>query len=139
MKKLDLTGQKFGKLTVISAAENILPQDGYGRSFTAWNCQCDCGKVIIVRAATLTSGLQKSCGCTISQYGRAIKPGERFTRLITVSYEKGFWDCICDCGEKTTVETNKLMCKNTRSCGCIKKETMLENRKKRKVKDVKKN
>ena len=51
----DLTGQKFGKLTVIEEA----PSDGR----TKWLCKCDCGNTVIVNAENLTSGNTTSCGC----------------------------------------------------------------------------
>lgn len=35
-KKIDLTNKRFGKLTVLSQAENI--QTPNGRSHVAWNC-----------------------------------------------------------------------------------------------------
>ena len=56
-KKLDLTGQRFGKLTVIAPADNI-----EGR--TAWRCRCDCGNETIVKTYRLLNGHTKSCGCT---------------------------------------------------------------------------
>ena len=49
MKKKDLTGQIFGKLTVISHAYN---KDG--RQY--WNCLCTCGNSTIVSTHSLTSG-----------------------------------------------------------------------------------
>ena len=55
-KKLDLTGQRYGKLTVLGPAENI-----NGR--TAWRCRCDCGQETVVRTLHLRSGHTKSCGC----------------------------------------------------------------------------
>lgn len=55
-KKLDLAGQRFGKLTVLAPAENI-----GGR--TAWLCRCDCGKEAVVKADHLRSGHTVSCGC----------------------------------------------------------------------------
>lgn len=55
-KKLDLVGQQFGKLTVLSPAENI-------GSRTAWLCQCDCGKETVVKADRLRSRHTISCGC----------------------------------------------------------------------------
>lgn len=55
-KKLDLTGQRFGKLTVLAPAENI-----GGR--TAWLCRCDCGNETAVRTNRLRSGHTSSCGC----------------------------------------------------------------------------
>ena len=55
-KKLDLTGQRFGKLTVISPAENV-------GSRTAWLCRCDCGNETVVTTARLRGGHRTSCGC----------------------------------------------------------------------------
>ena len=55
-KKLDLKGQKFGRLTVLEPAENA-----GGR--TAWLCRCDCGKKIVVKTCHLRDGHTKSCGC----------------------------------------------------------------------------
>lgn len=55
-KTEDLTGQRFGRLTVVSKAENI------GNS-PAWNCICDCGNAKVVRGYSLKNGDTKSCGC----------------------------------------------------------------------------
>lgn len=55
-QRLDLTGQRFGKLTVLSPAENI-------GSMTAWRCRCDCGKETVVTTGHLRSGQTTSCGC----------------------------------------------------------------------------
>lgn len=55
-KKLELTGQKYGKLTVLGPAENI------GKK-TAWRCLCDCGRETIVKTNCLRSGHTTSCGC----------------------------------------------------------------------------
>jgi len=52
----DLTGMTFGRLTVIRRAENK------GR-YTAWLCQCSCGKQKIIIGRSLITGLTKSCGC----------------------------------------------------------------------------
>lgn len=54
-KKLDLTGQRYGKLTVIGPAENMGDR-------TAWTCRCDCGAVTVVRTGHLRSGHVTSCG-----------------------------------------------------------------------------
>ena len=55
-QKLDLTGQRFGKLTVLRPAENI------GRR-TAWRCRCDCGQEITAMTLDLRRGRRTSCGC----------------------------------------------------------------------------
>ena len=55
-KKLDLTGQRFGKLTVVRPAENIGER-------TAWLCRCDCGGEVVAKTYHLRSGRCTSCGC----------------------------------------------------------------------------
>lgn len=52
----DLTGKKFGMLTVIGL------QDTDSRK-TYWVCQCDCGNIKVVRSDSLKSGAIRSCGC----------------------------------------------------------------------------
>lgn len=56
-KLVDVTGMKFGRLTVISRGEN----DAAGQA--RWNCQCECGNTTLVRGFQLRSGQIKSCGC----------------------------------------------------------------------------
>lgn len=58
----DLTGQKFGLLTV----EYIAPKKG---KQTTWSCKCECGKIKPIRATHLKSGFIKSCGCFKTRYG----------------------------------------------------------------------
>lgn len=55
-RKLDLTGQRYGKLTVTGPAPNIGAR-------TAWHCKCDCGNEKIVKTCHLRSGHVASCGC----------------------------------------------------------------------------
>lgn len=56
-KRLDLSGQRFGKLTVLRPAENI-------GAVTAWVCRCDCGREIVIRTSHLRNGGNRSCGCS---------------------------------------------------------------------------
>lgn len=60
---MDLTGQRFSMLVVVSQAKNI-----NGR--VAWNCVCDCGSEKIAIAKTLRNGLCKSCGCLTKTHGQ---------------------------------------------------------------------
>lgn len=131
MKKKNLIGQTFNKLTIISAAENIPSKkdEDNGRSFTAWNCICECGKQLVVRTCTLLGGKQKTCGCIKSEFGIKLKPGQKFNRLTIISYQKGIWTCLCDCGNLTKVSTNKLTSNNTKSCGCLQVEIGKKNSK----------
>lgn len=54
---IDLTGQRFGRLTVISRAENN------AQNKAMWNVRCDCGVEKVVSRANLRNGTIVSCGC----------------------------------------------------------------------------
>lgn len=58
----DLTGQRFGKLTVISYA-------GSFRNRSSWLCECDCGNTVIINQMELVRGDTLSCGCLRSSFG----------------------------------------------------------------------
>lgn len=65
-KKLDLTGQTFGRLTVLRPAENI-------GNRTAWVCRCSCGNEITAKTVHLREGHVTSCGCLYgSDKGRPV-------------------------------------------------------------------
>lgn len=53
----DLTGQKFGRLTVIKP----IGKNSWGN--VVWLCKCDCGQDHIVCASKLKDGHSRSCGC----------------------------------------------------------------------------
>ena len=58
---MDLVGQKFGRLTVVSQAPHI--EGATGRRVIAWRCVCACGGHKDVRATSLRNGTTQSCGC----------------------------------------------------------------------------
>lgn len=62
MPKKNLTGQRFGKLVVISEAEPYYPPNSNKRH-RRWLCQCDCGKTSIAFQGGLLNGETKSCSC----------------------------------------------------------------------------
>lgn len=66
MKPSDLVGKKYGKLTVISRAENT------SSGKTRWICKCDCGKVKSkpVAGYDLKNGKVRSCGCLYKESNR---------------------------------------------------------------------
>lgn len=53
---VDLTGMRFGRLVVVSRAENK-------GQMTRWNCKCDCGNTTTVYSNNLRRGYTQSCGC----------------------------------------------------------------------------
>ena len=57
MNLIDLTGKRFGKLTVIERTQNDL---SYG---SKWLCRCDCGNTVVVLSNNLRRGNTRSCGC----------------------------------------------------------------------------
>lgn len=77
-KFIDLTGSRFGLLTVVSRAENY---EKFSKThnrvlkYARWNCVCDCGQESLdVLATDLKSSSQISCGCV-----RTAKTVERVT------------------------------------------------------------
>lgn len=120
MTKLDnLTGQRFGRLTVIERAPKL------GKN-TAWLCVCDCGEYKAVPAYRLKSGETTSCGC--ANRIKQIAAGQRFGALVTLcvttkpNSRKRYWLCRCDCGNLKYIPEYCLQTGQTHSCGCQKSQ-----------------
>lgn len=56
-KPIDITGQRFGELTVVAYSHNVKKSGPY------WKCICDCGAEKIVSGMLLRGGRTRSCGC----------------------------------------------------------------------------
>lgn len=65
--RIDLTGQRFGKLVVLSMADDYLSPSGHRLS--RCKCLCDCGNISIVNKNQLTTGSTRSCGCLLNTAG----------------------------------------------------------------------
>lgn len=135
-KLIDLTGQKFGRLTVLN------------RSYTKnkviyWDCQCDCGTQITVRGDSLRKGNTKSCGCLRKELQTKRQTidltGQQFGELTvlrqatkteildntTVGQDEthAFWWVQCNCGAPPFVVLGKsLRSGSTKSCGHLRYE-----------------
>lgn len=123
-KKIDLTGQKFGRLTVLQEYPKRNNSGG-----VQWVCQCECGNQIIVNSDNLRRNHTKSCGCQkkISAQKRFIDlTGQKFGKLTVIGkspridpHRDTYWLCDCDCGRKGyEVLGNALKRGITISCGC---------------------
>lgn len=79
MRLKDLTGQKFGRLTVIERAPNK------GKK-TMWRCKCDCGTYVNVSADNLASQNTASCGCLRVETARkkSTKHGHKGERIYNI-------------------------------------------------------
>jgi hypothetical protein len=126
--KLDLTGQRFGRLTVVSEATEE------GQTVRRWLCRCDCGATRTIVKGSLTSGNTKSCGCwNRDRRGTGMDlTGQRFGRLTVIEeaprsptflYGRR-WLCRCDCGNLVTVYQDNLRSGQTVSCDCFRLERL---------------
>lgn len=73
---VDITGKRFGKLTVISRAA---PTGANAK----WNCQCDCGKETVVIGTKLRNGHTQSCGCLNAEAVSLAKKTHGLTKTPT--------------------------------------------------------
>lgn len=128
----DLTGQVFGRLTVVSRLLN----DSNG---SRWLCRCSCGKTHTVLGSNLLGAGVKSCGCLRKNSPKYAlrKPqdltGQVFNRLTVVSKapteiapcgKKLYrWFCRCSCGRDHVAIASHLVSGIVKSCGCLVKET----------------
>ena len=62
----DLTGERFGRLTVVKRVEDKVYSSG--RKAVQWLCKCDCEEEneVIVTGDNLKGGNVQSCGCLLS-------------------------------------------------------------------------
>lgn len=126
----DLTGQRFGKLTVIErTTDYIYPS---GTKGVRWKCQCDCGKIVEIMTQPLKDGQTKSCGCSKGEFiSLAVSDnliGKKFNHL-TVIQRNGYivhndrttlqWLCKCDCGNQVSATAYQLKNDIIKSCGCL--------------------
>jgi hypothetical protein len=125
-KKIDLTGQRFGRLVVLEDVDRTKDKR------VIWRCQCECGNFVNVISNSLQQGDTQSCGCLkrerASEANYKDLTGQRFGRLIVLEdvgrtkNRKVIWRCQCDCGSTVEVESRSLQSGKTQSCGCYKRE-----------------
>lgn len=132
----DLTGQRFGRLTVIERAEDYISPSGY--KYVMWRCQCDCGNFVNVRTADLKNNCTQSCGCLhkeiLSQSKLIDLTGQTFERLTVIKRVDDYispsgdrrvqWLCKCICGKEVVVTGSNLTKGNSKSCGCYYRELL---------------
>ena len=93
MNYIDLTGQTFGRLTVIGYDSSKMDNN---KSRAYWNCKCKCGNTKIISSRYLRSGDVLSCGCLRREIHEK-KPYEWiYTMLLyqTKSRTNGFSDVM---------------------------------------------
>ena len=136
----DLTGQKFGHLTVIKDTGERKNRQ------VVWECECDCENHphIKVVGGALRSGHTTSCGC--SRKGKNVIDliNQRFGSLTVIkqsrvdNQRKAWWLCKCDCGNTREVMGTELRSGMVTSCHeCTKKNIVYNLKTYEKIKDKK--
>lgn len=126
----DLTGQHFGKLTVIQRDFSNTDEQ------TKWICQCECGNQVSVYYGNLVRGRTLSCGCynktqkgkdlsnQIFGFLQALEPTDKRSSECVV------WKCKClNCNTICYVRSSSLINGEQQSCGCIQSAGELQIRK----------
>jgi hypothetical protein len=79
MRFIDITGQRFGRLTAVSREKRISKR-------TFWLCRCDCGRETVVERSNLKFGVTKSCGCLYADRTGPYKHGHARKTRYSVTY-----------------------------------------------------
>jgi len=133
-KAINLIGQKFGKLTVISRAEN----SKFGQA--KWNCICECGSLTQSLGFNLRKMRSLSCGCQRLLNSQKSKKenqkkiiGKRYYMMEVVGIDdkkKSTVICKCDCGIIKSISISDFKKGSNKSCGCSSKKFISESLKK---------
>lgn len=123
MKKVDLTGQTFGRLTVLGDVGKRTTKKAI-----LWQCLCECGNIVFVRGGSLKNGSTRSCGC-FNREARSQRrtkdltgyENDNFIVLKKIGSRNNRVDWLCKCKHcNRTTELNSNEIDKTKSCGCRK-------------------
>lgn len=125
-KIIDLTNQKFGKLTVVEKTTN--PNSKKKRTY--WLCQCECGNIVTLNKNYVQSGHTKSCGC-LQKEAVSLSNTKNWTGVVSdygvefISQSRKnkcgqwLWNCKCPlCNKTFEILPANIMDGSTTSCGC---------------------
>lgn len=122
MKRIDMTGQRFHRLTVLSADPDRKAH---------WICLCDCGTRKSINGDPVRRGLVKTCGCGRretdhpelgEQFGYWTVVGESFKRV-----KAWFMPCQCVCGQNRDVKVTALRSGGSTNCGCRRSDSYFKH------------
>lgn len=128
-------GETFGNLTIIKE----LPQKVFpnGKAYRMFECKCSCGNITNVLLQNLTRGHSTTCGhCGRISKERTVSEGDVFGRLTVIKEveselrkdgsRKRNILCKCTCGNNKVVPLFSLLRGESRSCGCLARELLLQ-------------
>ena len=129
---IDITGNKYGSLTVLGYNEQYTKEKRkiIKDRTTYWNCQCECGNICIRSKEALLASSYSTChDCSIKD----LTGVKRY--MLTALYRVGqnnkgesIWHCKCDCGNEIDFNTQQFCTRI--SCGCqgrSRGESLIEN------------
>lgn len=126
---IDITGKKFGNLTVLKVSEQRL------RGLMSWDCFCDCGNLKTVASQDLRANQVKSCGCRQHKGTTKDITGQRNGSLTAVSRTDKktsngdyLWTFVCDCGNTRDVSIGAFSSKKNLSCKLCAKKRVTEEK-----------
>lgn len=133
-KLIDLTGQKFGELTVLGRdLEYPKINNIKKKSETYWKVQCSCGNIFTKSRTVLKNGKWLACSNCNTKNKINDLTGKKFGKLLVLerdfnkNKETGrkdvYWRCQCECGNIISVMGWQLQ--KQKSCGkCVEREAL---------------
>lgn len=127
MRRIDLTGKRFGALTALRPVSASETQDHR----PGWLVRCDCGHEKIVNGSNLRRGKITSCGCGIVRGQRVSKSlasrqqhediaGKTYGDLTAMYYIRyDYWHWRCSCGKETDARPSLVKSGKIQSCGHV--------------------
>lgn len=138
-KKIDLTGQRFGRLVVVREVQRQ-PWETHTKAM--WECRCDCGQVVTVQSSNLRAGITRSCGCIVREHAIRLAQqkaadiaGKRYGELAVIERAEkpndgagkkypnsSWWRCRCSCGREVVLAGQYIKQAPRPHCGCKRDE-----------------
>ena len=117
-KKIDLTNQVFGNLTVLKDSGKRTGNGGI-----IWTCQCSCGEIKEVPGHHLKRGSVKTCGKCNSRSKKINEIGNQYGKLTVIAEApsrngRAYWLCQCECGKQKEISGTNLRTYGHIGCGC---------------------
>lgn len=112
----DLSGEKFGMLTVLEYAGKN--EKGYH----SWKCKCDCGKIVVKSGKGLRNGHITSCGCRhkAKDLTGMVFGNLKVIKIVGKKNRNTLWLCRCECGKYVECYQYNLERGTSTSCGCLR-------------------
>ena len=128
--KIDLTGQRFGKLLVLKEDLNYKKEHNIENGNSYWECICDCGKTVTLSYIKLKNENVQQCKYCNNEYKTIDLTGKIFddlkvlerdfnyTKEHNLKTKRPYWKCQCSCGKIFSVCGGNLTKANnpTRRC-----------------------